>query len=325
MVFVRQTCADVRKGVNGAYFVHKNAGSEVLSGLDDVIAIAANGSNSVALRREGTIVVVGSNKFGQTNVPPSLTNAISIAVGASDIMALKSDQTVLVWGDNSVGQTNVPSGLTNVVAIAAGALHCLALRSDGTVVAWGVNGHPQTAVPAGLSNVTAIACGPLTSLALKNDGSLVAWGDERLPPGVSNLVGLAAGGNSFTGSAAFTMAIRRDGTVMAWDDDSYGQTNVPVGLSNVVMLAAGGTHCVAITQQRPQVNGVWFGAQGATLQFRGFSGQSYTVQSTADLGSNNWSDLPNGTVAGTGLDLDVIDTNSTALPHRFYRLQASPQ
>ena len=85
-------------------------------------------------------------------------------------MALRADGTVVVWGSNSFGQTNVPPGLTNVVAIAAGFYHCLALRNDGTVAAWGWNNYNQTNVPVNLSNVVAIAAGGYQSIALLGAG-----------------------------------------------------------------------------------------------------------------------------------------------------------
>ena len=70
-------------------------------------------------------------------MPPALGNVVAVAAGGGDSMALRADGTVVVWGNNTYGQTNVPPGLSNVVAIAAGFYHCLALRNDGTVVAWG--------------------------------------------------------------------------------------------------------------------------------------------------------------------------------------------
>ena len=42
------------------------------------------------------------------------------------------------------------------------------------------------------------------------------------------------------------MALRADGTVSAWGDDSYGQTDVPPGLTNVVAIAAGDFHNLAL-------------------------------------------------------------------------------
>jgi len=42
------------------------------------------------------------------------------------------------------------------------------------------------------------------------------------------------------------LALRSDGTVVAWGYNSNGQTNVPAGLSNVVALAAGLDHSLAL-------------------------------------------------------------------------------
>ena len=42
------------------------------------------------------------------------------------------------------------------------------------------------------------------------------------------------------------MAVKGDGTVVAWGDDSEGQCDVPAGLSHVVAVAGGGGHSVAL-------------------------------------------------------------------------------
>ena len=52
-----------------------------------------------------------------------------------------------------------------------------------------------------------------------------------------------------TGIAAggdYTVALKRDGTVMTWGWGAFGQTNVPAGLSGVTAIAAGGFHGVAL-------------------------------------------------------------------------------
>jgi hypothetical protein len=56
---------------------------------------------------------------------------------------------------------------------------------------------------------------------------------------LSNVVAVAAGDYH-------SMALRADGTIVAWGYNPYGQTNVPVGLTNVVAIAAGGSHSVAL-------------------------------------------------------------------------------
>ncbi|EFO81720.1 Immunoglobulin I-set domain protein [Oscillochloris trichoides DG-6] len=43
-----------------------------------------------------------------------------------------------------------------------------------------------------------------------------------------------------------SMVLKADGTVVAWGNNIIGQTSVPNGLSNVVAIAAGGSHCLAL-------------------------------------------------------------------------------
>ena len=43
-----------------------------------------------------------------------------------------------------------------------------------------------------------------------------------------------------------SLALKSDGTVVAWGDNTYGQTLIPTGLSNVVSISGGAAHCVAL-------------------------------------------------------------------------------
>ena len=51
------------------------------------------------------------------------------------------------------------------------------------------------------------------------------------------------------------LALKSDGTVVAWGYDSAGQVDVPAGLTNVVAISAGGAHSLALqcapTNQAP--------------------------------------------------------------------------
>ena len=61
-----------------------------------------------------------------------------------------------------------------------------------------------------------------------------------MPAGLSNVVAISGG--SF-----HSLALKYDGTVVAWGDDSAGQIDVPAAaLSNVVAIAAGGFHSLAL-------------------------------------------------------------------------------
>jgi hypothetical protein len=141
--------------------------------LTNVVAIAAGGYHSLALRANGTVVAWGHDGYGQKDVPLGLTNVVAIAAGQFHSLALQANGVVVGWGEGDSGQTNVPAGLTNVVAIAACGYFSLALQANGTLAAWGDNFYGESNIPAGLTNVVAIAAGFFHSLALEYDGSPV--------------------------------------------------------------------------------------------------------------------------------------------------------
>jgi hypothetical protein len=60
-----------------------------------------------------------------------------------------------------------------------------------------------------------------------------------VPNDLSNVTAMAAGG-------FHSLALRTNGTVMAWGWNAFGQTNVPLGLSNVIAIAAGGSNSFAL-------------------------------------------------------------------------------
>jgi alpha-tubulin suppressor-like RCC1 family protein len=109
-------------------------------------------------------------------------------------------------------------------------------------------------MPPGLSNVVGLAAGSIHSLALKSDGTVIAWGynyygQATVPAGLSNVVALAAGD-------IHSLALKSDGTVVAWGGNSSGQATVPGGLSNVAAIAGGGYHSLALPQSADRIQAV---------------------------------------------------------------------
>jgi alpha-tubulin suppressor-like RCC1 family protein len=230
-------------------------------------------TSSLARLTFGNIAAWGEGSSGQTLIPPDLTNALAIAGGLRHSVALRSDGTVIAWGANELRQCQVPQGLTNVIAIASHlGNHTLALKTDGKVVAWGDNRSFQTNVPASVSNVVAIAAGNRHSLALRANGTVVQWGNASvsfdnlvavaggtdrsfylradgrltaspnvpfLPPGLTNISAVGPGNRH-------ALALRQDGTVFAWGNNPFGQTDVPAGLDGVVAVAAGSNHSIVL-------------------------------------------------------------------------------
>jgi alpha-tubulin suppressor-like RCC1 family protein len=230
----------------------------------------------------------------------ALTDVVDVTAGHNYCLVLKSDGTVWGWGLNyhygslGDGTFNIypfgtivqAKGLTDVVAIDAGMRHSLALKSDGSVWAWGLDSSTQLGdgstsnsnTPArviGLRDVVAISGGEHHTLALKTDGTVWACGqnsDGQLGNGtfsfsqftrsfahqVSNLTDVVA----IAAGSAHSLALKADGTVWAWGDNSKGQlgnetndnSNIPVqvsGLTNVSAIAAGGLQSLALVENEP--------------------------------------------------------------------------
>lgn len=212
--------------------------------LTNVVAIAARGSNYVALRADGTVRAWGGGSLALTNV--TLNGVLAIAAGQTHSLALRTNGTLHQWGSGIV-----PSGVTNVVAIAAGNNFSVALLANGTVRAWGVNDVGQTNVPAALSNVVAIAAGADHALAVRTDGTVVGWGsnspnNKRTPPATAtNVVTVAAG---YYNSAA----LRADGSVVSWGGDlGFPYQPQPTNLGPAVAVSAGDTWLLALANQPP--------------------------------------------------------------------------
>ncbi|EWM14706.1 BNR repeat protein, partial [Kutzneria sp. 744] len=187
-----------------------------VSALDGgVQAIAGNGFTTYALRN-GSVWVWGDNTYGQlgngttnpTTVPrriTTLTGITQIAAGQASAYALRNDGTVWAWGRDANGELG-DSGTTNqsapvrvgtltgVVSIAAIWTGGFAVTSDGKAWAWGSN------VFGGLNNTT-------------TTGNATA-------PVQMDLTGVksVASGAGFTG-----YAVKNDGSVWAWGDNTDGQ------------------------------------------------------------------------------------------------------
>jgi alpha-tubulin suppressor-like RCC1 family protein len=106
--------------------------------------VAAGYRYTVGLKSDGTVVAVGSSKFGQCDVG-NWTDIVRVAAGNFHTVGLKSDGTVVAVGLNDSGQCDV-GGWTGITKIAAGNYHTVGVKFDGTVVAVGWNPDGQCAV-----------------------------------------------------------------------------------------------------------------------------------------------------------------------------------
>jgi len=230
--------------------------------------VATGSSHTLIVKADGTLWAFGDDVYNQLGVPSVgasspiavqvrdtlgtgyLTSVRAVAAGAQHSVALLADGSVYAWGYNAKGQlgdnTNTPRGtptrvvgpggtgyLTDIVAVAAGFEHTLAVKSDGTVWTWGFNGNGRLG-----DGTTTDRWAPVQVLGVGGTGTL------------SGVAAVAGGDNH-------TLAVRADGTVVAWGFNGNGQLgdntlterSSPIqvaGLAGVVGISAGGYHSLAL-------------------------------------------------------------------------------
>jgi alpha-tubulin suppressor-like RCC1 family protein len=237
-----------------------------VSGLDGagLKAISAGGGYSLALTEDGTVWAWGLNQYGQlgdgTNTDSStpvqvkdpddptgyLTGINAITTGSWHSLALKDEGTILAWGSNQIGQlgdgTNTDSNtpvevgsLDGAEAIAAGNFHSLTLKNDGTVWAWGSN---------------------TTGQAHWISGQL---GDDEITSSSTpvEVSGLPGGVKAIAAGSDHSLALKEDGSILAWGSNTSGQlgngtntsSSTPVQvneLDGVTAIDGGGDYSLAL-------------------------------------------------------------------------------
>ncbi len=217
-----------------------------------ITAVAEGYLHSLALCSDGTIAAWGYNVYGQLGNNTAAPSSAPVAVDRSGVLA---------------GRT--------VIAVAAGPFHNLALCSDGAVAAWGYNNYgqlgtgdtttsrvPVLVAPTGAlagKQVVAVAAGAYHSFALCADGTLAAWGfnddgelgnggtDTSSIPVAVGTSGALAGKQiaSLSAGQYHTLALCRDGTLVAWGYNNRGQLGNSSLVSSSVPVAIGGFGALA--------------------------------------------------------------------------------
>ena len=222
-------------------------------GFKSTTSISAGAAHSIALKSDGTAWAWGDNSRGQlgnatttSSSRPSqvsLSNVTAVSAGGGDSAALTSDGKVWIWGDNAsygLGRDNVQTpysstplqvaGIPTMTAVAVNGSTTFALSSDGTVWGWGYsfggalgpNTQSPWSPPIQIQYVTGIAVISSGPMALRADGTVLEWGNY----GTSSTLGLdSVRAIAYPGAR---LAVRCDGSVWAWGDNTYGQ----LGLGN---------------------------------------------------------------------------------------------
>ena len=268
----------------------RDAQATFSAGTDFVLAIKTDGSLWAWGENEGAQLGDGTTTDRKT--PTKISSSLgwaTVAAGHDHSLGIKIDGSLWAWGLNDHGQLGdgtttgrkkpvaIAAG-TKWVAVSAGFRYSLGIKTDGSLWAWGINDkgqlgngtdterHVPTRVLSSYEWV-AVSAGDSHCLGITSQGFLWAWGSN-----MSGMVGDGTTSNrdkpkrvgdpdylwaAVSAGSWHSMALRTDGTLWTWGNDSQGQlgngtagsqtTPKQVGTSsNWVALAADGRHSLAL-------------------------------------------------------------------------------
>ena len=117
---------------------------------------------------------------------------------------------------------------------------------QGNLVAWGADFKGQTTpIPGGLTNLV-VGVGAGYDYSLALNYNGTVVAWGNNSQGQTNVPVNLTNAVAVDGGLVDSLALRSDRTVTVWGSNQYGQTNVPPDLTNAVAAASGSEHCLAL-------------------------------------------------------------------------------
>lgn len=185
------------------------------------------------------VVVWGQPGNGPAATLPLLSDAVQFHGNYGTGIVVRADGSAKVWGYMAGKIDPLLAERRDIVDAATGSGPLYTLHADGRVRTWGSNGFVGTE-PA--RDVVALSGDNGTVAALLADGTVrivSSSSSVSVPAGLTDVVAIAAG-------SSHVLALRREGTVVAFGGNYSGQCDVPAGLTGVTAIAAATDHSVAL-------------------------------------------------------------------------------
>jgi len=250
----------------------------VPEGLKNVKSIAAGDYHTIALKEDGTVSVWGLGIYmSNPNIPQpmGLDRVVAIDSGSRHVVALRDDGTIAAWGSNLFNQCNIPeefkwkqeepvntspsptptpisSGTPSPKSTAfkkvfGGGDSLWAITKDGEYTYWGSlsAAEQMTALFPGVKKAKHVSFSFGLGAMLDEEGRVYMSGSStsnyRVPKDLKNVKQVECG-------SQFTVALKDDGSVVAWGDNSFGQIKVPQDLGRVKEIACGYNFVLALKE-----------------------------------------------------------------------------
>jgi alpha-tubulin suppressor-like RCC1 family protein len=207
---------------------------------------------SAIITVNGTAVASGS-----ASEPISLNvgaNTVTIVVTSSDGVSVKTNTLVVTrQGDANLSGLTLSSGTltpvfatttTSYTATVANSLDSITVipTADDSSATITVNGTAVASGSASQAITLSVGANTVTILVTAADGITT----KTYTVTVTSASNTPLWTSRIAGGYAHSLALKSDGTVVAWGQNTYGQTTVPTGLTGVAAIAAGGYHSLAL-------------------------------------------------------------------------------